>query len=295
MALDLLMHCILNRIDLILYAVVNLHRQTTTRTFLRTIETSKTKSRTFFATYVKSLCVSFDIYDERTIKIISACRGVTSLTFWVVPVTQSLRISTNQFITRPNNKLAAALSPLRPQRLSVLLHDVLCSPEPQFQLPFFENITHLAIVNRWEEWTAWSRFHLLPSLTHASFDFRVGPQSLDEAKASMISHAVDDVLASCTHLRVCVLLLLFDHKPIRTVQAIMKHMIKADSRLVFLRDTEPFRDREAHSTREAEIWELAEETVKRQRSGSGLSLFKFFSIDCTLSSPTKLEHTFIEL
>ncbi|GLB43048.1 hypothetical protein LshimejAT787_1204970 [Lyophyllum shimeji] len=267
-------------IDRILYSVVNLHRETTCRAFLRTIETSRTKSRAFFATHVKSLCISHDIYNDRTVRIINACRGVSDLTFWVVPVTTWKRP-----YCPPHQEIAAALEPLRPKKLSVLLHGILGSPYPQFHLSFFQKITHLSVINKWEDWTTWWGFELLPCLTHLSFDIRVGPRSLDNRTAYTVAQALHAVLSRCPHLRVCVLLLLFDPCPGFTAATIANIMPgpQRDPRLVFMRDSEPFLDREAHSLREARIWKSAEETSDLQTSGAGilLSWYSFWAVSLT--------------
>ncbi|KAG6908571.1 hypothetical protein DXG01_004129 [Tephrocybe rancida] len=252
-------------IELIIYSVVNLFHETTCRYFLRTIETSRTKSRAFFTTHVKSLCVSHDLYNNRTVRIISACQGVTTLTFWAIPPASRASI-----IRIPQEQIAAALDPLRPQKLSALLHGVLGSPYPNFHLSFFQRISHLSVIDKWEDWTTWWGFEILPCLTHLSFDFHVGPQSLDDDTAYTIAQAIHTVLSSCLHLRVCVLVLIFDPSPSFTAAKITHHMplsAKVDSRLVFVGNSEPFLEREAHTVREARTWEVAEDAVDIQASG----------------------------
>jgi hypothetical protein len=255
---------IFDRVELVLYSVVNLHRESTSRAFLRTIETSRTKSRAFFATRVKSLCVSYDVYNDRTAKIISACRGVTSLTFWVA----SVDAACPALATLPCHDIASALDHLRPTKLSVLLHGLLQSPYPRFQSSFFEKITHLSVINTWEDWATWDGFELLPSLTHLSFDVHVGPRSLDEGTTLLISHVISNILLRCPRLRVCILLFIFDPHPFCTASTIFTGMSTPDPRLVFFGDSAPFLDREAHSRREDDIWKLAERIVKRQSSSS---------------------------
>lgn len=254
---------------MILYSVVNLYRETTSRAFLRTIETSRTKPRAFFATCVKSLCISYDIHNDRTARIISACKGVTSLTFWVVPNTW------NPSACLPHPAIAAALDPLRPKKLSVLLHGVLGSPYPRFHLPFFEQITHLSVMNKWEDWTTWWGFEMLPCLTHLSFDLRVGPRALDKNVARVVSYSIENILSRCSRLQACVLSLTFDPFPTITANTVLDAMTASDPRLVFLKDSDLFRDREAHSRREADIWKHAEQTVLRQNLGSGVSFFHY--------------------
>lgn len=210
------------------------------------------------------------MYNDRTVRIITMCRGVTSLTFWAVPHTWPSTIGL------PHQKIAAALGSLRPKKLSLLLDGALCSPCPQFEMPFFQKITHLSIVNKWEDWSTWWGFELLPCLTHLSFDLRIGPKALDDKTASTISQMIQDVLSRCVHLRVCILLLIFDTAPTFTAATITNKMETSDPRLVFMRDTEPFLYREAHSTREAEIWKLATQTaIKQQDSRAGSRIFLF--------------------
>lgn len=254
----------MSRVDWKLYSVVNLHRQSTCRAFLRTIETSPNKSQAFFATHVKSLCISLEVDNDRTVRIISACRGVTSLTFWVVPM------NTPRYQSRAlHYELVEALAQLRPKRLSTLLHDVLGPPNPHLPSPFIEKITHLSIINRWEDWVKWSGFDLFPCLTRISFELRVGPKPLRDSQTTTISCALQDILGQCARLQVCIVQLAFDQHPMSTAAAILGIFREADPRLVFIEDKEPFFDREAHSLREIDVWKRAEETVERQRSGSG--------------------------
>ena len=172
----------------------------------------------------------------------------------------------------PYDDIASALDHLRPVKLSVLLHGLLQPAYPRFQLSFFEKITHLSVINTWDDWATWNGFELLPSLTHLSFDVQVGPRALDKNTALLISHVINNILVRCPRLRVCILLLIFDSHPSSTASTILSGMATPDPRLVFLGDSEPFLDREAHSRREDDIWKLAERTVSRQRSCTGLFL-----------------------
>ncbi|KAH9475523.1 hypothetical protein JR316_0012638 [Psilocybe cubensis] len=78
-------------------------------------------------------------------------------------------------------------SHIAPRRLSVMLHDShpLFIFRPRFEgSPFFGDVTHLSVLNRWEEWTAWAGHRMtaeaLPRLTHLKFDLSVGqaPESV---------------------------------------------------------------------------------------------------------------------
>lgn len=311
---------------------MSLYRQSSSQAFLRTIETSRTKSRTFFATHVKALTISHDISDSRTVKIISACRGITSLTLWVVPVSRQAYpqnydpISDYQFDYQhyhaqpylfadqqhhtafrphsfpPTSNLSKVLTALRPRRLSISLNDILGSPNPQFHLPFFSRITHLSIINKWEDWVTWKELENLPCLTHLSLDLSVGDSraplstsySINEGESggsgrrmTRVANALRNILALCECLRVIVLLLLFDSDPSATSKCVTREIMDGwkggtsasrkvhvdrrcfDSRLVFARDSQPFRDREAHSVVEADMWKSAEEMAYRQKFALG--------------------------
>lgn len=322
------------RVEFILYSSVSLYRQSSSQTFLRTIETSRTKSRRFFATHVKALSISHDISDSRTVKIISACRGITSLTLWVVPVSRhahpqsydpsfdyqlhyqhyhvqpyvlaDLQHHSHSLVrprlSPPASDLSKALTPLRPRRLSITLNDILGSPNPQFHLPFFSRITHLSIINKWEDWVTWKELENLPCLTHLSLDLSLGesrtPLSTSyyinegeyggtRRRTTRVANALRDILTLCECVRVLVLLLLFDSDPAATSNCITREIMDGwkggtltskrahvdrrcfDSRLVFARDSQPFRDREAHSIIEGDMWKSAEEMVYRQKFALG--------------------------
>lgn len=251
-------------IDPILYHVVSLRRESTIRNFLRTIDTAK--SQRFFLDHVKSLCFSVDIHAEtsRTVKILAACAGVTHLTIFFVP--------TSQIPTRCHpschspERLGTAVSNLRPTHLSVLFPTILHGFYPQLNLPFYSRLTHLSIINDSTDWTAWTGFHSLSNLTHLALDVRAEPQPIDPDKAARICSTVAFILGHCPSLRVCVLLLLFTPDPHQTRDAIARRQGAEDRRLIFLRDTEPFRDRNAREERV--IWDKAERAMARQRSGS---------------------------
>lgn len=79
------------------------------------------------------------------------------------------------------------ISHIAPRSLSVQLHEEhpLFAFRPRFLgVPFFSCLTHLSIVNRWEEWTAWagSRISMesLPRLTHLKFDLIVGQAPINQ-------------------------------------------------------------------------------------------------------------------
>ncbi|KAK0466664.1 hypothetical protein IW261DRAFT_1111559 [Armillaria novae-zelandiae] len=226
-------------IDPILYQVVSLRRESTIRNFLRTIET--TKSERFFL-------------DLR----------VTHLTIFFVPTSQ-IPTHCHPSCHSPE-RLGTAVSNLRPTHLSVLFPTILHGFYPQLNLPFYSRLTHLSIINDSTDWTAWMGFHSLSNLTHLALDVRAEPQPIDPEKAARICSTVAFILGHCSSLRVCVLLLLFTPDPHQTRDAIARWQDAEDRRLIFLRDTEPFRDRNAREERV--IWDKAERAMARQRSGS---------------------------
>ncbi|KAJ7113160.1 hypothetical protein C8R44DRAFT_797264 [Mycena epipterygia] len=238
-------------IDIVLYETVRLYRQRTSNNFLRTIELSATKPRAFFATHVKSLCILFDMPAEHVVRITSICYAVENLTTWFLPGAPSLPVPA-----------AHLMSSLRPRRLSAW-HGVLRAPHPHFGLPFFSAVTHLTVVNIWEDWTAWPAF-FLPALTHLSLDFTFGTRALSADEILLVSQAVTALLHECAHLRVCALRV---DQPAKapTIAAMLDRLF--DPRVVFFQHREPFQIREAHSAAEAGIWARLEEAVARHSAG----------------------------
>ncbi|KAK0202288.1 hypothetical protein DFS33DRAFT_1275401 [Desarmillaria ectypa] len=253
-----------HRVDPILYQVVRLRRESTIRNFLRTIETAK--SQQFFLDHVKSLCFSIDIHSEtdRTVKILAACARVTHLTIFFVP-TSKIPTHCHPSCHSPE-RLGTAVSNLRPTHLSVSFPTILHGFYPELDLPFYSRLTHLSIINDSMDWTSWSGFHSLSNLTHLALDVRAEPQPIDPDKASRICSTVAFILRHCTSLRICVLLLLFTPDPRQTRDSIAQWQGTEDRRLIFLRETQPFRDRDA--TEERVLWDKAECAMARQRSSS---------------------------
>ncbi|KAJ7238272.1 hypothetical protein B0H12DRAFT_99192 [Mycena haematopus] len=241
-------------ISIVLYETVHLYRQRTSNNFLRTIETSTSKSRAFFSTHVKSLCILFDMPVNQVVRVASICTGIENLTTWFLPA--------------PHSDLTAApsyfLSSLRPRKLASW-HGVLRSPDPHFGSPFFSNITHLTVVNIWEEWTAWPAFSL-PALTHLSLDFTFGSRVLAEQELLLISKAVKAILLACVHVRVCALRV--DQSANSPTISSMLDRFRSEPRVVFFCHHEPFQIREAHSDAEATIWEALETVVGRPIAAS---------------------------
>ncbi|KAF7334624.1 SET domain-containing protein [Mycena venus] len=234
----------------ILYETVYLYRQRTSNKFLRTIETSITKSSAFFSTHVKSLCILFDMPVDQVVRVTSICNGIENLTTWFLPSPRSGPAAA---------PLSHSLFSLRPRKLAAW-HGVLRSPDPHFGAPFFSNITHLTVVNIWEEWTAWPAFSL-PSLTHLSLDFTFGSRVLAEEELLFIFEAVNAILLACPRVRVCALRV--DQPATSPSIASMSHRFRCEPRVVFYCHHEPFQIRGAHADTEAAIWEALQAAVAR--------------------------------
>ncbi|KAJ6565003.1 hypothetical protein DFH09DRAFT_474799 [Mycena vulgaris] len=250
--LVLVSHLVQNWIDIVLYKTVQLYRQRTSNNFVRTLETSP-KSRAFFATHVKSLCILFDMPVDHVVRITSVCYGIENLTTWFLRAPHS---------GPPGIPLSHFMFFLRPRRLSAW-HGVLHSPDPHLALPFFSRVTHLTVVNIWEDWTTWPAF-FLPALTHLSLDFTFGSRALSEDDIILISQAVTTILLACVHVRVCALRV--DQAAASpTIAAMMDRL--SDPRVVFFQHREPFQIREAHSDVEAGIWAALERAVGTHDAG----------------------------
>ncbi|KAJ6589475.1 hypothetical protein B0H19DRAFT_1103926 [Mycena capillaripes] len=244
-------------IGIVLYETVHLYRQRTSNNFLRTIETSTTKSRAFFSTHVKSLCILFDMPVDQVVRVTSICSGVENLTTWFLPAPHSGPAAPT---------LSYFMSSLRPRKLAAW-HGVLRSPNPHFGLPFFSQVTHLTVVNIWEEWTTWPAFSL-PALTHLSLDFTFGSRALTTDELLLISRAVNAILLACVHVHICALRV---DQPANspTITWVFDHF-RSEPRVVLFRHREPFRIREAHSDAEAAIWDALEMAIG-SHSGGGAS------------------------
>ncbi|KAF8885569.1 hypothetical protein CPB84DRAFT_1750157 [Gymnopilus junonius] len=191
-------------IDDIIYSEVHLLNQRTAYLFLRTIQqplnatesTLRVKSREYFALFVKSIYLYSELDAQSVASILSACSGVKELTYWPAssnfsskPHTHDPRspFSTKTCTVIPQTIDSSQSSDMRnlvhltPRKLSLLLQE--SHPIFLFQsikpISFFSTITHLSIVNRWEEWTSWTEDtfaeHVLPRLQYLKFDFAVGP------------------------------------------------------------------------------------------------------------------------
>ena len=219
------------------------------------MRTSKTKLPSFFARHVKSLVICSDIETWLVVDILSVCRGIVNFSYWVTP---SLRQSLSpRFISIFDEGAGRRGHPeeIAPQKMSVLLHENHIYPlKPHFNLVSFSRVTHLSILNSWEEWTAWTHIFsdAMPALTHIKFDLNV--QSMPSRpinmriqdsepdltknlggwnevlttpaswwlgiKLSNVANTLSEVLENSRTLRVCILVLRFDTDPTNTAKII---------------------------------------------------------------------------
>ncbi|CAK5276512.1 unnamed protein product [Mycena citricolor] len=260
-----------------LYSTVQLSRPQTSGAFIRTIEGSRTKPPMFFAAYVKSLCILFDMPSEHMLRITSVCTGIDNLTTWFLP-------SQSQ-ISAPPLSVARALAAIQPRRISVW-HGI-THPHPTDRYPFegpvFSRVTHLNITNIWEDWSLWHWEALPPTLTHISLDlsFRAGqPQS------GRIAASVRRLLRDCRKLRVCALrevprglmstALLLTERPEATIRGALVSALEVlgwmDPRIVFFCIPDPFQLRKAHCEWEDLKWRVLEQATKQRLVGDTSAL-----------------------
>ena len=169
------------------------------RAFLNTMRNSKTKPPSFFAQHVKSLVISSDVESQTVVEILSVCRGIINFSYWATPTTpfvqqQQQHPPSPRFLSifdqgtgysgRPPNEVS-------PQRMSVLLHENHIYPlKPHFNLVFFSSVTHLSILNSWEDWTTWTHIcsDAMPALTHIKFDMNVQRNNRSSRPGMMIQN-----------------------------------------------------------------------------------------------------------
>ncbi|KAJ7641030.1 hypothetical protein FB45DRAFT_1053656 [Roridomyces roridus] len=234
--LALVSRCVRSWVEIVLYSTVCLSRQRTTNNFLRTIETSHDKPRCYFATHVKSLSIVYDMPVDQIRRIVQICSGIENLTTWF--------ISTGRIPSRT-------------------WHGVLCSPNPNLDLPFFAHLTHLTVVNIWEQWSTWPNLDsqsgfALPHLTHLSLDITFGVRVLASWEVLAITDAVLAFLDSAS-LLVCGLRV--DQPTEAPTLVAVAARLADEERVVLYRHGEPFQVREAHSDKEGRIWRALERAV----------------------------------
>ncbi|KAG6863864.1 hypothetical protein C0991_002563 [Blastosporella zonata] len=183
-------------IDPILYRHVTLEYPSQAEAFVRTLENSH-KNQNFFATQVKILCFAYGIDLRDAVKILSACRSVSSLASWL-ELSQLAPDSAHSDLEAFAKLLTNGT--LQLHRLSMILHDFLCVPDPNFTIPVLQNVTHLDIYQGSDHFHGWSwtGFGHLNHLTHLSFDLSLSAPL--ETVNEILPHAPPN-------LRMCIVLL----------------------------------------------------------------------------------------
>ncbi|KAF6752622.1 hypothetical protein DFP72DRAFT_1070192 [Ephemerocybe angulata] len=303
-------------IEPILYHTVTLSRATSTIAFWRTIAFSQ-KLPSFFAEHVKVMCISEEAHTAYLTQILLTCSGVTSLTFWTIPASSwqnnlvagdfnsdltSSHPGPRLWLSQPQpgagyNQVQHDSFPddcfdaVRPKRLVACFRDPSSLAfTPDLSRLVFTFVTHLSILNSWEEWIFWDIGNHLPSLSYIALDLNVarnkptaiGADSMgrggsgDQLNVNLqLARTLKNVLHRCHHLRVCVLVLLFDNNPHSTLARISESILHLehedskrfpfnnppsvlDPRMVFLQSLSPFSVRQAHAWTEERMWREAE-------------------------------------
>ncbi|KAJ7490263.1 hypothetical protein B0H11DRAFT_1017811 [Mycena galericulata] len=146
------------------------------------------KSPEFYRRFVKQLRIVSRVQNMMT--ILSLCQGVTDLCLRLLP---AKNISGGHPLDSP-------IGNLRLRRLDALLTTLLHGFPPEFDRPFYSNITHLIIVDDWSQWKEWRDLCNIPHLSHLMIEFYVDPDDpLEEVAQSVIY-----LLRGCASLQVFV-------------------------------------------------------------------------------------------
>jgi hypothetical protein len=155
---------------------------------MRSLEVT-TKPSSFYNQCIKFLFVSF--YDpfeneasiEIAFKLLPYCQGAEYLFWWISPDCDV--------------RLKNLLINMRPKRLDIDFRNLFGTIQPDFSLPFFDNVTHLVISQAPKNWTA---IRALPRLSHFLVDWinkYVMPDNCD------LLQIAADLLSHCKTLKVC--------------------------------------------------------------------------------------------
>jgi hypothetical protein len=136
--------------------------------------------------------------------------------------------------------------------------------QPNFSLPFFDNVTHLRILDSVSNWSAWTGIHLLPRLSHIRLhmDNVYGTQRP--------AQVVSDLLIHCKTLQVCMIGLQVEStRRRRSFLETFQLQVPKDDRLVFVvqRTNDLNWDWECflHGISHTDTWAYAESVVMRQQ------------------------------
>lgn len=146
---------------------------------------------------------------ESYFKLLPYCRGVTHFVCWLSMKSVSA-------------KLADLITAMRPTSIKAPLTNLLGTLDPNFSLPFFDNVTHLHILD--PNCSAWTGIHLLPRLSHIHLCMHNIHRPVQ---------VVSDLLGHCKTLQVCVICLEPTRK-LRSSLETIRLQVPKDDRLVFI-------------------------------------------------------------
>ncbi|KAJ7114082.1 hypothetical protein C8R44DRAFT_796253 [Mycena epipterygia] len=221
-------------IERLIYEMVTLSDQQLCDKFLRTLDSRPAQ---FFTDNVKSLCVPGDIQPLGAERVLKACQGVVNLAIWL-PLQEA--------------PLFPFVSSLRPKRLSINVHALYGSCEPDFAHPFFSRVTHLELVDWLDLATDLRIDHLFPHLTHLALDFDFHTEGS--------TARLREILASCRSLVICLGLVSDDNTMIVASDQLAGI---GDPRLVILSESDVVENWEAslRDGTDASVWAFAEGIV----------------------------------
>ena len=227
------------RIEKIIYGTISVRGGTENKSTQGLLRTIKSRAPEFFATHVKSLCLTFTVEIEQAQAILSVCTGLVDLAYWI--------------LSKP--PLFSFVAQMRPRRLSINVGGLIGESNLQLSHPFFSNITHLRLIDDWRQWTKWSAgFVHLHRLTH----LKLASDSFDRDAISSVSTALRVILNGCKSLQVCILAVMSEAKS----ENLSYHL--HDRRLVIMENTlSPVAEWEASicGNRSLCHWLLAEDII----------------------------------
>jgi hypothetical protein len=150
---------------------------------------------------------------------------------------------------------------MRPRSVEASLRNLLGTLQPNFSLPFFDNVTHLHIKDPEYVWGDWTGIHLLPRLSHIHF-------GVYYRGSSRSAQVVSDLLNHCETLQVCVIRH-HENQPLLDAFQLLK-----DDRLVFIfnQNSDHFGwdwGCFLHGIFDTDTWAYAESVVMRQQQTGG--------------------------
>ncbi|KAJ7437783.1 hypothetical protein B0H11DRAFT_2206404 [Mycena galericulata] len=203
---------------------------------------------------------------ENMMTILSLCQGVTDVCLRLSPAKDISGVLFDDV-----HPLDSPIGNLRPRRLHTLLTTLLHGFPPEFDRPFYSNITHLIMVDDWSQWKEWRDLCNIPHLSHLMIEFSLDPDDpLEEVAQSVIY-----LLRGCASLQVFVFVMF---EPLKANQPPGENAVLTtlsaigDARVVvfqWLDDTgiqwAPYWETTAN------MWPSAEAQVMRRRALSSLA------------------------